>query len=1822
MKESQLPFQYTSLIYESDVNLIIQGNDRRSGAPLIILRAIPVLQHESVPIFQDQITLFGRLKAIGIYAEQDFLLPIDDSHLALSLSANAPAKQTRNTLSRDIQGLVTVAIQFCHQIQALYEAGYALTSNRIAAFGVSVENNSVTLLALSDIATREKHQSSSFILRDVVGPLLYEWFTGTQRTASHPSPSELTRPPRIDELLPHLPPMLGVIIDTLVDDSEISYKTFWGLTHDLSLCLSQLNAFSAIQSFPLREHDVPDTLPTQPILQGRNADLSIITNRYTQAQQGKNVSLLLSGRAGIGKTALIEQFKSNCITRTGFITAKYTQTDIHTPYSGIIKALSPLLDDTQQASISEQRRFKQSIIEALGYDLDLMVTMFPALGACLSHDTATLNHHAHSSKTVSHRAFRSLIAAISQFFQPLVCFLDDVQWMDSSSRELIINLINSPQVHSFFLILAIRDPDSSSSSEDGSFLSNIAFNTKLALKPLSLPHINKLIAKTFYASHEDVASLAKLVEQKTRGNPLFIDSLLQEYIAQGNIYFDKKAHRWWWHLGALHDVETTSNVHSLLAAKVKRLPSSVQNVLFDAACIGNAFSVALLADLSGRSISAIMNDIRLALGERMILPSDRHGHTLANKTISAQYFSFAHDKYRKASLSLKTEEALAQRHWSIAESLLQGNNKAPFLVFRVAKHFNAGIQADAARSQLDKAVRANLAAAHIAHDTFAYQESWTFANHAMALLQEDDWRLDYTQTLAIAEFAAQSAYLSGNYNAAITLCDGIVARSSDTHDKVKGLEIQLRCVIAQNLQEKAITLGINALRTLGFRFPRLFTKTRVLRDYASVQWLMTRHRLTPDRLIDLPTMTNRSALAAMRILRDLSSMAYRHDQKLLAMVLLNMVSCSIRYGNSPESGFAYSGFGFLLSAGFNNVTRGDKYAQAALALLKSDQQDRDKAYILTSVYYFVHHWLHDARQATGPLLDAFNDSVRRGDIIQASVASLLFNSQQFFIGAPLESILSNISQQQLKLGSHQDRSSLSVKMLHDCISSLKADDQPAQFFHSESLPAHTQQLLNDANGRAVFGVYCLMSAYLLGNYQAALLAVERVVGNMHGLKGMVSLPVFYYYAALTHIALSQQAGCKTNKQHTRKARKFLSSLQSIAAKSPTNYAHKVSLIQAELHRLANKPSIAARYFDEAITGAKEANYVQECALAHERAAEFYLSLHNDSFARAHLIAAYGEYMHWGAASKTAHLLERHQTLLQGSPANALSSAPLPGANVNTTASAQPSTETLQLSSHTYTAPLLKELLALCLSKTQAEYACFIEARDGAFVISASGNQGDDNIFVVTEDIEPSSILALSVQEVKRSLQPLILQNAEQAMLSPNATPKIPARSVLCLPIIRNDRELGYLYLHDTQQSGLFNQSTIEQLSLYIQQAAITLENTHLFESMLDTDEKKTHFMATVSHEIRNPIHAILRLTELLASNDQLAPELQQQTSAISFAANQGLRVINDLLDYSKVSHGKLTLESAVFSLQELLHTVDSLYQPQATQKGLAFSIDIDEDVPQYFVGDSLRIHQVLTNLIGNAFKFTSEGAIRIGIQCRTQVNQSVTVELAVHDTGIGIDLKAQQQLFEPYHQADASTARQYGGTGLGLSIVKHLVTLMDGTIDVESTPGQGSIFRARLTLALADHSPNLQAVTTSSASTTLSLQDKTILVVDDHALNRDVTAAMLSETGASILTAESGRAAIAILQQHSVDLVLMDYDMADMNGIETTQYIRAGIGFKPGADYEALPIIGLSGAVKKTLIAQGLDAGMNDHLTKPILKEDLIGVLEQWLLPKSYRQIG
>ena len=1345
-----------------------------------------------------------------------------------------------------------------------------------------------------------------------------------------------------------------------------------------------------------------------------------------------------------------------------------------------------------------------------------------------------------------------------------------------------------------------------------------------------------------------VASLAELLVRKTGGNPFFVRQFLGVLSQQGLLRFDPDEGRWRWATARIEAMNITDNVVDLLIGKLRRLPATTQEVLRLAACLGNRFDLGSLSLVrtvpsggsKGGDAAAAAQDLQRAVREGLLLPEPGSG---AQGKDAA--YRFLHDRIQQAAYALIEGADRDSLHLEVGRRLLAGLGEAERKdrLFEIADHFRAGRQAlDDERECLELAYLYR-EVGWKANDNTAYTAARDYFATGIECLPGDFWIEHPEMAFELHRELAAAEYLTGGFETSERLVQLLLEKAPSVLAKAEVYNTRIVQYTLEARYGDALEAGETALALLGEALPPLDSQEAFEAELAAARAAEGEHEVAA--LIAAPRMDDPEKEIVLRILANLLPLGVVSNPRLLRMVTVRLVQLSLRHGHRPESAQGYAFYGKLLVA-LGEYRPGYQFGQLALALskrLKSSQQMCKVAHVFVA---WIGHWFLPLEGD----LDTVNDD---GYLAGLEVGELQFCGylnydrvlRYFARGEALPDVLEKAAPLLAFCRKTKNRSPTDIILAvlvvaRELTGDVESEGDSADF--EAACVAH-QGFLALAHYRVQRG-YAL---YLLGGYEEALDLITTSTIDRSYLAGSFSLAIRETTAGLVAAALHASASAERRPALMEQLETAWRRLDAWAAGCPQSFRHKALLVAGERARLSAHGWQAADLFDEAAALARAASSLPDAALAHELAARLHFDQGRTRVAESYLRDARDLYRRWGAASKVRQLEEAYPELLPRGAAEA--PPPLEPAE----ATPEHETDLLDMRAVSKAAQaiasevVLKDLLAklttIFIEVAGARQGALVLERDGEWRIEAEGGHNgpgnrDDEVKVLQAGRleDATSLSAGIVHYVRRTGEALVLPRVADDSRFRN-DPYVVARnplSILCVPVLHHAEMVGILYLENDLVSDAFSADRIAVIRILSAQAAIALENARFYEELQKARDElerrveerteelsqanvllaeakeaaeaanraKSQFLANMSHELRTPLNAVLGYCQILAGDVSLADSQRRAVDAMDRSSRHLLTLIEDVLDVAKIEAGKLGVHASPFDLRDFIDGIVDMAEVRAKQKGIRFGFEELAPLPAQVRGDEKRIRQVLLNVLGNAVKFTDQGGVtfRVGRDegGAPSGDPGGKILFEVEDTGVGIPEDRLEEIFEPFLQIPSS-GRPAEGTGLGLSISRELVRLMGGRIDVESTPGRGSLFRIVLELPAVEEA-TVSPEKARRRAVAFAGETKKILVVDDKEENRAVLSAALKPLGFVVEEASGGRSCLDRVASFEPDLVLMDLVMPEMDGLAATRRLRAA---KVTA---RLPILALSASVFENNRQDSFDAGCDDFIAKPVDLDELL----------------
>ncbi|MGE5657117.1 MAG: AAA family ATPase [Actinomycetota bacterium] len=1427
-----------------------------------------------------------------------------------------------------------------------------------------------------------------------LGVTFYELLTGTLPFSSE-DPMELVhchlakQPISIHQINSEIPLNLSEIVNKLLaKNAEDRYQSALGIKHDLEICLTQLQSTGKIETFEIGKRDISDRFLIPEKLYGRETEVNQLLDAFDRVTNGTTEMMLVAGFSGIGKTAVVNEVHKPIVRQRGyFIKGKYDQFQRNIPFSAFVQAFRDLIGQLLSESDEQLQIWKTNIFAAVGDNGQVLIDVIPELENIIGKQPPAIE----LSGTVAQNRFNLLFQKFVKVFtskeHPLVIFLDDLQWADSTSLNLLSLLM---QDSGYLLILgAYRDNEVSPVhpfilTVDEIVKTGATVNT-ITLPPLRESDINRLVADTLNCELSLAQPLTKLVYQKTKGNPFFATQFLKALHDDKLISFNWNIQHWQCDIAQINSLAITDDVVEFMALQLQKLPISTQDLLKLAACIGAQFDLHTLAIVSQQLETETATVLWRALQEGLILPisnvykfyqiegNDKLSSEDGNVNKQNAKYRFLHDRVQQAAYSLIPKNQKQATHLKIGQLLQQNLSEIEKeeKLFDIVGHLNLGIGLITEAEEREALARLNLAAAEKARNSTAYAVARSFVQTGIELLAENCWQTQYELTLNLYVAAAETAYLNADFDGMEEMAAEVLGSAKTILDKVKIFEIQINALTAKTQILEALAVGRVALAQLGIEFPS--EPDEALTSTALQTLAQQLEGKQIEELIHLPVMSDQRTIASMQLLTMLFAPILQANPAMLPVLGCTMVSLSLQFGNAPASTIGYVTYGMVLSTFLGEVERGYSFGRVALNLLDRLNVREFKCFTLLLFCGFIQYRL-EAVRATIPIVkEAYLAGMENGDFLYAGYSIFNYFYDKFFAGVALDDWEPEMENYCVVLGALKQDSALAyLKMQQQTVQNLREivnqPDLLSGTAYDEKLMVSKYHQDNDFNALGFVYAYKLTLAYLFGNYTNALDYILQANRSSIATAGQVHTPIFHFYAGLTNLALFYSQSEIEQANSLEEVKTHQTTLAQWAHHAPMNHQHKVDLIEAEKCRVLGKNYEAGDWYDRAIAGAKKNEYIQEEALANELAGKFYLHWGKEKVASGYMQEAYYCYARWGAKAKIAHLEQHYPQLLRAilQPTNL---AMMSGATISptlmrsVTSNSSTNSQNLWLdfpaamkaaqaiSQEIELEKLLVTLMQIAIASAGAQTGILVIAQEGEWLVVAKANQNQTENWQIPL-VECQELPQSLIYSVARSQKTAVFDNlsADTQFVGDRYIIAAQPKSVLCIPISKQGKLLAILYLENDLTVGAFTSDRIEILQLLTSQAAISIENARLYQKLenysqtLEAEvERKTQDISQKAFDLEQALKNLQQTQAQLIQSEKMSA-LGQLVAGIAHEINNPVNFI-----YGNLQH----TENYVNNLLSLLE----LYQQEYPQNTLVIQTKVEEIELEFVREDFSKILQ-------------------------------------------------------------------------------------------------------------------------------------------------------------------------------------------------------------------------------------------------------------------------
>ncbi|QRK09646.1 AAA family ATPase [Archangium violaceum] len=1568
-----------------------------------------------------------------------------------------------------------------------------------------------------------------------LGVTLYELLTGSRpfrgRDALewfHAHMAVVPTPPLAR--VPGLPPVLSAIVMKLLAKvAEERYQSADGLEADLARCRDDLLR-GVHEDFPLGVHDFPTRFQLPLRLYGRDAQAATLLQGFERVAQGERPELLLvHGYSGIGKSSVVHELHKPVVRQRGFfLSGKFDQYQQAIPYATLAQAIRGLTQQLLAGSDEELARWRKYLLEAWEGQGQVLVDVVPQLELIAGKQPPCPELPPTEASHRFNRVFRKFLGVFATPEHPLVIFLDDLQWADQASLRLIHHLLTHPETPPVLLIGAYRDNEVSSPSHPLTLeLQELrkmgARMTDLPLEPLSLLEVRQLVTDALPGAGAEVLQpLSALAHEKTGGNPFFLLQFLRTLNEDGLLVRTQEG-TWRWDADAVRSRGYSDNVVDFMAGKLRHLPLETQHLLRLASCVGNVFSLRMLARVSSQ---AGEDEV-----ERGLEPAFLEGLLVH---VGPEQYRFLHDRIQQAAHAFIPEEERKSLHLRIGRLLLESLSPEEVQknLFDVVSQFNAGAELIDSPEERLRVARLNAEAGWKAKAATAFRSAVAYLSTAFLLLPGDPWETAPDLAFKLRLEHASCEFMSGSATEALRLVEELLARTRTRKETAAAYCLKTDVLIGMGDIQTAVTCLLECLTLMGMPMSPHPSWEEVVAANQEV-WSLLGNR-SIESLLELPLSTDPDLEAVMSVLGALFAPAYVTDSNLLILHLCRMVSLSLRHGNTSASVHGYSWYGIVLGSAFKRYREGDAFGQLACELVERHGLTALRAKALYGME-IISYWTRPLSDSLELVRRAFQSALQSSDIQVAGYCCNHIVTDRFALGHDLEEVYQeSVARLDFarKAGFLDSRDIIhftqryvqQLRGLTPAFNSMSGDDFDEEAFEATLTPERM------STARCWYWIIKMKSRYLCGDYREALAAAARAAELIWSSLGHIQLRDFHLFRALSLAAGLEEMSLEERLRSLALLRKDHQQLDEWASVSPNTFRMAERLVSGELARVQGHEKEAFRAYEEALQVARAHGFIQYAALAGELAARFWREQWMPSIAENYARGSREDWLRWGAKGKAAHLEASWPQLTAGGA---------PDANATNTDSTQIDALTVVKAQQAISGEIVLERLSDTLLRVAIENAgaqrgaLLLPREDKLSVVAVSGSlpEGSD------AGADASSLLPWSlISYVKRTREHVLIGDASLPHpFSADAwLERSRARSVLCLPLLRQEEFRGVLYLENSLATNAFTPSRLALLGHLASQAAISIENARLYAEVQRAEtalrQVNDELEKRVEERTRELKQAQSRLVDTARSAGmaEIAANVLHNVGNVLTSAVINLQMMREMVNASRMGRLKqvstlleehqndledfLTqnplgsrLTDYVSALADALLTEQTMLKEGMSAMGLhiehiraivqvqqtyARSTLVTEECDlSLLVEDALSIQrpalqrhgltvsrelttlprvrldkhkvlQILINLISNAKNATQ--ALPEG-QRHMHVRLDAvgnTARIQVKDNGVGIARENRARLF-----SQGFTTRE-GGHGLGLHSSALAAKMLGGRLLLESDgPGQGATATLELPLA-------------------------------------------------------------------------------------------------------------------------------------------------------------
>lgn len=1314
-----------------------------------------------------------------------------------------------------------------------------------------------------------------------------------------------------------IPKVLSKIIDKLMSKTaENRYQTAFGLKYDLEKCRDiyseNLNNNKSIVEidFDLGTKDISNEFIIQQKLYGREKDINSLINSFKNVRSsGKSEIILIAGYSGVGKSSLVKEISKSITEYRGyFLNGKYDQFNKNMPFSAIIQVFTNIIRLVLTESPEEILNWKNDLLAALGNNGKILTDVIPELELIIGIQPPVIELGAQENANRFYLVFQNFIKVLSNENHPLAIFLDDLQWADSASLNLILNLIEDDSVQYLFLMLAYRENEIDKTHPFQVLIDEISKTNykieKILLKPLDEKSVTQLIMDSLHSQNTDVTEIASIVMSKTGGNPFFINEFLKKLYRSELIYFNFDKAVWNWNVNEIRNVKVSENVVELLIDKISILPNSTQNILKYASCIGNIFDLSTLSQILRKSVIETADELKTAIDNEMIFPigdtyklvetmSDEEQNLYTNlNTAKNILYKFQHDRVQQASYEILESRVKNSLRLDIARILYKNIeiSKKEESLFDIVNHFNNGLEFVTDTEEIKLIINLNLQAGKKAKVSTAYKPALEYLSKAYSILlnwagEKNAWSNYYPLTLSITKELSEVHYLNGNFENSEKLIKEILSYAQNLLDKSEAynlLMIQYSAIGQFKLATETIR---KALTPLDVELPENDFQSYINQDIENINKYLSGKSISS--LLDLPLMSDPIQIIKVKLLMNTYVTAYNTVPDLASIISLKLVYLYLKYGNLSEA-WGYSSYSIYLTTALNKYKEAYEFSLLSMQISKKYGDLAGQAKAANILANYANPWIKPIKDSDAINKTGIQSALDSGEFLHGSYSALHYVVNSFYQGKNLNTISEEYSTYlQFSTRAKNNMAIDTIIGASIIIFNLLGKTSGLKIFENhETSEENFLKVCTDHQSLYPIGIYKTIKVqvlYYYGFYEEGLNLINEIQNILPFFAGINSVAEFNFYQSLILCSLYKSAKKETKALYMQQIHTNQKQMKTWAENCSENFLHKYLLVEAELASLEYKNWKAAKLYDEAIAEARKNEFKQNEALANELAGKFWYKKKNYRSAQSYMVSAYQRYESWGAVHKYKSLKEEYPNLIsENKIAFDSNSYNITNSSMSNTVTAGGNTllhggnsldfqsiikSSSAISGEIRLENLLQKIMNIVIENAGAQRGILLLKSKNDFIIEAEGSTMNTEVKVRTNiPLKNYSEIPHSlIYYVERTKEHNVIHDAlhDDKFKKDEYIQRNHIKSILCSPIIKQGVLTGVLYIENNLTTGAFTEDRLQVIKVLATQAAISIDNALLYSNMEE--------------------RVIERTRELKEANNELAEKNKHITDSIHYA---------------------------------------------------------------------------------------------------------------------------------------------------------------------------------------------------------------------------------------------------------------------------------------------------------------------------------------------------